>query len=325
MKIILYTFYLLCAASFAWSAPAQPEFYKDDFLNQHEINVSGGIRCQAVQIHKNWFLTAAHCVSSACGKECGVAITLMDGKINATAYVTHKSVYPTVFIYPGYSYGLNTSSNQDIALIRIPPDSHEMIYIDRLSQLQLTQEQFEKRLRDDSELRAQWSQFTNPPRARLLTFTGRSAKLNRRVAVPKLQGERILYYTSVGPVYYAEELGHLITLNFGVEPGMSGSGVITSDRDLVGVVSSRVLAADPDGTAKFYNADGEVTAEIANANDYFLFTGFNGFTMNFIRSTLSKYGAMRDIGVIPAVGAAAAPTKEKFDDILDLIRSAKQR
>lgn len=315
----------LCALffiSFALHAQEEPLFYANDFVNQNEIEVFDkqySARCQAVRIHPNWYLTAAHCVKPFCdGGECFVQINLVQGDLSARAFVAHTKAKPTVFAYEGFNMRQNRSSNFDVALIRYAPYNTQ--YVNNKTGLEMTRKTFAEAAAKDTRASAQWQAAVNPKRVRLLNFsTAESSLLKRVVAVPRIHERGIFFYQSGGaPVYYVKELQHLLTANFGVEKGMSGSGVLTNTGELAGVVSSAVSNAN--GTASFYDDRGKLVARFDNLNNYFLFAGFNGTTLNFIRNTLAKYGdSMADVGVVTADGEFASPAKRSFKQIMRLI------
>lgn len=315
-------FAALCALffmSFALHAQEEPLFYANDFVNQNEIEVFNkqySARCQAVRIHPNWYLTAAHCVKSLCdGGECFVQINLVQGNLSARAFVAHTKANPTVFAYEGFNLRQNRNSSFDVALIRYAPYNTE--YFNNKTGLEMTRKTFAEAAAKDTRAAAQWNAAVNPKRVRLLNFStaDHSLQLKRVVAVPRIAQSGIFFYQSGGaPVYYVKELQHLLTANFGVEKGMSGSGVLTNTGELAGVVSSAVY--NPNGSASFFDDQGKLVARFDNLNNYFLFAGFNGATLNFIRNTLAKYGdSMADIGVVTADGEFAAPANRSFKQI----------
>lgn len=301
---------------------AAPAFMPNQFLNQYEIWINGSHRCQAVQLQKDWFLTAAHCVRPACDKHCSVMVIVTEGReVSAAARIQHTAELPSVFAYPGYRRGLHTSGNVDVALFRLTPKAYEMAFTDKKTGQPLEREMFEEKLRSDSNAGAHWDAFLSPPRVRILSFaSNQTARLKGLIGVPRLEAEGIAMFNSgKNDVFYVRELDHLLTLNFGVEPGMSGSGVITRGGELVGVVSSGLYMQ---GATKFYNTKGEVTATLDNSQNYFLFTGFTGYTLNFIRSTMKH---TEQFGTMDAVrdGFAVAEPNRKFNQVIEALQGAE--
>ena len=273
--------------------------------------------CQAVRLHENWFLTSAHCVYSACAaRPCTVEITLAESPdLLARVRVKHSTVSPSVYIYRGFFPGQNRISGMDAALIRFVPQKAEFSYVNLADGTPLSPEEFEKKLRFDTEAQLQ----LNAKGARLLNVTGFStAKLKPQIVVPKTTAGVISYLPGNSPeVYFVEELQHFIAPGFGVRQGNSGGGVFTRSGDLVGLVSSLLYAQD--GSASFHDAEGKTVLTLKNADDFFFFTGFNGATMNFIRN---KVPNLRTVSVLPEY---ATPSKKKFESIVKAEQAASMR
>lgn len=272
--------------------------------------------CQAVRIHPNWFLTSAHCVYSACAtRPCTVQITLAESDLTASVRVKHSTTSPGVFIYGGFFPGQNRISGVDAALIRLNPQKAEYSYTRTEDGQPLSRAEFEKLLRFDTEAQLQ----LNASGARLLSVAGAStARLTSGIVVPKTTNGLVSYLAGSSPeVYFVSELQHFISPGFGVRRGNSGGGVFTRSGDLVGVVSSLLYAKD--GSASFQDAEGNTVITLKNAGDYFMFTGFNGSTMNFIRN---KVPGLRTVGILPEF---AVPSKKKFDSIVKAANAASMR
>ena len=58
---------------------------------------------------------------------------------------------------------------------------------------------------------------------------------------------------------------------------------------------------------------------LKNAHDYFMFTGFNGATMNFIRN---KVPHLRTVSVLPEF---AVPSKKKFTAVVEAANAASMQ
>ncbi|MBR4592089.1 MAG: hypothetical protein IKO35_02665, partial [Elusimicrobiaceae bacterium] len=136
-----------------------------------------------------------------------------------------------------------------------------------------------------------------------------TARLLPSIVVPRMTQGKLSYLISPSTdVYFVRELQHFISPGFGVRRGNSGGGVFTARGDLVGLVSS--LLYSPDGSASFQNEEGKTLLTLQNADDYFLFTGFNGSTLNFIRNHVS---GLRTIG---AENGFIKPTDRQFAQII---------
>ena len=90
--------------------------------------------------------------------------------------------------------------------------------------------------------------------------------------------------------------------------------MFTAQGDLAGLVSS--LVYDSNGNATFQNDEGKTLLTLQNASNYFLFTGFNGSVLNFIRIHVP---GLRTIG---AENGFIEPTQKKFDEIVQSINGS---
>jgi len=307
---------LLVGAQESFNAPKVNE---DAFLVQKEISTwrtdkannskVAVYNCQAVRLSREWFLTAAHCVYNACrdGLPCTVQITLAEGEMRQLARVNHTTTSKTVFIYPNFFPGQNRISSVDVALVKLSGAEYFYDAWDSETKqwLPISRKEFEKQLSESPETKAQ----LNAAGARLIGAVNLpSARFLPQVVVPKMTDGSLSYLGSVGEVFFVKELQHFIAPDFGVRRGNSGGGIFTPSGDLVGVVSS--LLYTPNGSASFKNDDGQTLVTLQNARDYFLFTGFNGATLNFIRSWVP------DLRVIGAENGFVEPTEQDFKTII---------
>ena len=320
MRKFLLTLFLLVSVSALWAAERDlAPVNEDAFLIQKEIAVwptdqtynsqVAVDHCQAVRLHPNWFLTSAHCVYSACAtRPCTVEITLAESlDLLSRVRVKHSTTSPSVYIYKGFFPGQNRISGMDVALIHLNPSKADYFYLNLQDGKALTAEEFRQKLQFDPEAQAQLQAYG----ARLLNVSGvsGSVQLKPRIVVPKTTAGVISYLPGLSPdVYYVSDLQHFISPGFGVQQGNSGGGVFTRSGDLAGIVSS--LLYSQDGTASFHDASGKTVLTLKNAKSFFMFTGFNGATLNFIRN---KVPSLRTISVLPEF---AAETQKKFDAIV---------
>lgn len=308
-----------------------PPVREDAFLVQKEISVwrtdkvSAGrafvYTCQAVRIRPQWLLTAAHCVYEAChGKSgvlpCTVEVTLAEAELRERARVSNTTAAQNVFIYGGFAPGQNRISSLDVALIRLDPQNATYAYEkwDEEGQHweEISQKQFDAKLFRSPETKAQRSAF-NP---RLISAANlASSRLLPQIVVPLITNGEVSYLISPSQdVFYVQELQHFISPGFGVRRGNSGGGVFTAQGDVAGLVSSLVYSRD--GSAAFQNDEGKTVLTLKDARDYFLFTGFNGATLNFIRNHVPN------LRVIGAENGFVEPTDKPFADIVKAINQS---
>ena len=120
------------------AAQAQDAFDYTQKQFENTFTVRGVTRtttCQAVRIHKNWFLTAAHCVSPCKNYECTLRLWLAIGPVRAAAQVARQRVFLPEAYQDEYTQppGKKPESGLplwDVALIRFVPDSGDFAYFD---------------------------------------------------------------------------------------------------------------------------------------------------------------------------------------------------
>ncbi len=308
-----------------------PPVREDAFLAQKEISVwrtdkvSAGrasvYACQAVRVHAQWLLTAAHCVYAACQGQsgvlpCTVEVTLAEAELRQRARVLNTTASKNVFVYGGFSFGQNRISSLDVALIRLDPQNTTYAYEKWNEEGQhweeISKKQFDTQLFHSPETKAQLSAFS----PRLVSAANlATSRLLPQVVVPRITNGEVSYLISPSTdVFFVQELQHFISPGFGVRQGNSGGGVFTAAGDLVGLVSSLVYSRD--GSAAFQNDEGKTVLTLKDARDYFLFTGFNGATLNFIRNHVPN------LRVIGAENGFVEPTDKPFADIVKAINQS---
>ena len=170
-------------------------------------------------------------------------------------------------------------------------------------------------LKDSPETKAQLSAYG----VRLIGAANLgNSRFTAGIVVPKTVNGVVTYLQSPSDdIYFIEKLQHFIAPGFGVRRGNSGGGVFTPQGDLAGLVSA--LMYSKNGSASFYDAEGKAVLTLQNAHDYFMFTGFNGATINFIRN---KVPSLRVIG---ADMGFVDPVHKNFEEIVQLINGAPMR
>ncbi len=279
----------------AAALPAQegPAFFAEDFLNQSIIfiqNSKENAKCQALRIAPYWYLTAAHCVVPLCDKGCDISVELLQGELAASAVVRHTSdrAGRKVFVHPDYLSGNKKNIHRDMALVRFAPSLDEYYFADFRAGERLDYKTFMQRLQEPSlmEQKLQWDALTSPKVVLRTVSVMANRHLRQPLAVPVLNGEGIFFRQSQkDDFYYFADLRLYTGSNFGVEQGMSGSGVIFPGGDAVGVVSGLVGITELDA----YNEEGEVVASVPYSLDKFYFAPFDSRNVRFIRSTVHLF------------------------------------
>ncbi len=314
-------------APFLFAANPKPVPVNEDaFLVQKEIMTWAtdqtfdgqvqAVKCQAVRLDDKWFLTSAHCVYSACAtRPCTVEVTLAESSgLLARAWIKHSTASQSVFIYKGYFPGQNRINGRDIALIQMDPSKTEYMYLNLEDGTPLTQEMFQSQLALDPEARAQF----NAQKPLLLSVANTpTVQLKSQIVVPKTTAGVISYLTEpLAEAFYVKDLQHYVAPSFGVQQTNSGGGVFTHTGTLAGLVSSVIYAKD--GGVSFHDNEGKTVFRVTKAQGLFLFTGFNGETLSFIRQYVPH---VRTVNALPDL---AATSKKDFNQITQAIEATSR-
>ncbi len=325
MKKILLGCMLLFGAGL--QAEQTPVFFGEDFANQSVLftqNSKGSKQCQGLRISSKWYLTAAHCVRPYCDKECQITVQLLQGPLQASAVLRHTAVAPRVFVPPAYRPGSGRGIRTDLALIRFDPAEEDYFFYETASKQALDKGSFIKRLNasEYADQRGQWQALENA-RPKLLSVNN---SVSRRIlfplAVPDLREGGIFFKQSAGDFYYFTELRHYMGPNFGVEKGMSGSGVVLPGGDVIGVVSASL---NNTGKLVTYNENDEPVGSVPYSSDYFLFTPISRQNAAFIRATVNSF---HEAGPGPRIVSInshyAEPSPAKVQEVFSDIASAEE-
>jgi len=215
-----------------------------DFTNTYEINLnkhktSNIVKCQAVRLARNWFITAAHCVKDVCAGDCSFQARLMVGPDYEVDFTTTQAKKMSKKIFTFAKTKLETKQTlYDIALIYFDPKETKTIWKDNNNRI-LTESQFLTRVSSRAAY-ARALNGTNLPTI-LVIDSKMPLVLNRDLSIISIWSgkKELLKKETKFPVFYSSRLSNIITENFGVIKGISGSGVMTNTGELVGIVSAK--------------------------------------------------------------------------------------
>ena len=205
------------------------------------------------------------------------------------ADVRHTASDPHVFTPRQYHLGEAKNIRYDVALVRFDPQEQDYLFYDTQSKKTLDRKTFLKMLNlsQYADQRSQWQALASA-RPKLLTVPGtHSRQVQYPLAVPDLRGDGIFFRDSQNTAFYFfKELQHYMGYNFGVEKGMSGSGVVVPGGDIIGVVSASLNSQSQLVT---YDENDQPVRSVPYSADYFLFTPLSQSNMSFIRATISSF------------------------------------
>lgn len=216
-----------------------------DFTNTYEINLnkhgySDVMKCQAVRLAKNWFITAAHCVNNPCENgDCSFQARLIVGPNYEVDFTTTngKKLSKKIFTFSKTKLS-NKDLLYDIALIYFDPKDTKTVFKDPLNRRYINEAEFLRRIPN----RAVYIRALNGTHLPtiLVMNTKRPVVLKRDLSIISIwSGKKEVLKNSDAPVFYSPKLSNIITRNFGVIKGISGSGVMTNTGELVGIVSAK--------------------------------------------------------------------------------------
>ena len=250
-KIFLFLSFILLAAAImaevSFVTVTNEESYNSvkDFTNTYEINLNKHgtqdiVKCQAVRLARNWFITAAHCVKDVCSGDCSFQARLIVGSNYEADFTTTQAKKFSQKIFTFSRTKLD--SNQplyDIALIYFDPKETKTVFKDSAARRSLNEAQFLRRVSSRAAY-ARALNGTNLPTI-LVIDSKESLALKRDLSIISIWSGKteLLKNENSFPVFYSSILSNLITKNFGVIKGISGSGVMTNTGELLGIVSAK--------------------------------------------------------------------------------------
>lgn len=288
----LFSIALLLALAMAPKLSAQGYLNVDNFSNSYEINIyregnSKMIKCQAVRLHKDWFLTSAHCFTSGiCDNSCTIEARLFFGRDKGTLNmryeadisVLHQKANPNVFLLDPQAEKISASrlAAYDIALVHFPPQNSEYTYKDLGTSYLIKKQDFLDEIAKTSGTIPFYNALKGQTPPKLLLLKTQTQKmLNRIIMVPSIwDGSTHILSSQKNPVFFSPRHKFIYTLNFGIRQGVSGAGVMTNHGELVGIVASTASLSQ--------------TGAVNAIDNYSFFAAFDDTVINFIKKTMGR-------------------------------------
>lgn len=218
-----------------------------DFSNTYELNVNEHgqnqiAKCQTVRLDKNWYITAAHCITPMCDKACSMRVRLVIGpNYEMDVTTTHvnspdSDAGKRVFKHPKATIISGKNAAYDIALLYFPSANSKYVFSDPSKNTAISENLFIKRI-PDYNIYYKAANGTNIPMI-LSIDTKMHRIIDRKLSVASIWSGKKSVLQTVKPVFYSPNLHYLYTENFGIIKGISGSGVMTNTGELIGIVSA---------------------------------------------------------------------------------------
>ncbi len=281
MKTHTFLLAVLCLCSYFFPSVAQgKDIFADDFVSQKEFWINNRSTCQAIRIHKNWFLTAAHCVEACRSSACNIKVLLAVGEVTASANLSASDVF-----IPQQYMGKDGKANVlwDVALLHYRPSA---VRYQTWEGAVADGDDFAQAMQADPELKTQWRGAVRPAYPALVVYSGQEEKFfNDDIIVPRwTQGELTFRSSPDHILYTGKKTAMWVSDGFGVDHGNSGGGVLLENGDLLGVVSAKRNNDMPANIRQAF-------PEFAQSSEFFMFTGFSKkTTWPFVKNTLARYG-----------------------------------
>jgi len=253
---------------------------KEDFWHTFEYYVIADngktSKCQATRVAKNWFATAAHCVTDSCKNGCTLRMDLLEQPVSVFVDGKHTSKKPIVFVHPAYA--ADQSVAHDFALIKmdlslLPSHYYRRPTGKQLENVGISRIAFQNFLKQNPAAQREFNRALRPDLPPLLVFDNATKRIDRKLSVVSIFGGKRAILHNPYPTDYVKEIGFAYTQNFGVKQGMSGSGVMTNTGELAGIISAYLVVGLPGGK---------------KTDQYFMFPVFNKDLTDFMEETMGS-------------------------------------
>ncbi len=266
---------------------------EQNFYFQKQIQINNVETCQAVQIDRDWLLTAAHCVEPFKKQtSCKIRVIVAQGDLaQASALVPcSKAVLPEPIVGKDNKLALPF----DLALIPFSAEDEDYEF-HTLANEELSPEEFadilEQDERLDGRLSAQWKQRNPSSFPALYAYqSSREKLLENVILVPLWEEGSITYKTEASQiVYIGGKFPSLwATKGFGVENGNSGGAVaVVLPNGKLGILGIVYAKSVNPADEKMRQEIAEMLPGFEQTDEYFFFHGFaDKTTLPFIKSTI---------------------------------------
>jgi len=279
-----------------------------DFSNTFEVTIYNpgsqkSSKCQAVRIHKNWYVTAAHCITPICDKACNIEVRVVVGP-NYEMNIVASHTPSTPHVYKNHILkGPVKSPAYDIALLRVPAKDGAFRYKNPAAKTYIPERVFLNSI-PDYNIYYKAENGTNLPEI-LSVSSARSRALKRNVSVVSIWDGKRNVLAAKSPLLYSPSKKFWYAENFGIVKGISGSGVMANTGELVGIVSATAdfTVTNPDGTK--------------NTTPVTFVAPFNEDIMDFIKALVP------DIAYQAALNDFLKPVPQKYSLLSQGIEQAK--
>ncbi|MDR0735057.1 MAG: hypothetical protein LBG16_05200 [Elusimicrobiota bacterium] len=248
-----------------------------DFTNTFEIKIINPgsdkiTKCQAVRLDKNWYITAAHCISPQCDGVCQIQVRLVvNPQYEMSALITHSPKTQRVF-KNDKTVSAREKAAYDAALMHIPADGADYIYRAPALRRAISEDDFLKII-PDYNIYYKAVNGTHLPDI-LHINSGYPVMIDRQASIVSIWNDERSVLPAKKPLFYLPVQKYIFTENFGIVQGISGSGVMTNTGELVGIVSA---------TASL-EAENRKTKNTVITPLVFI-VPFDDYMVNFIRQT----------------------------------------
>ena len=290
------------------------EYGEKDFYFQKQIWINDTETCQAVQIDRDWLLTAAHCVAPFQKRpSCRIRVVIAQGDFAQASTIV--SCAEAVLPAPILDRNRQPSLPFDLALIPFSP-AEEDCEFHTIEGKKISADAFEDELGKDPILRYQWDKRNTSSFPALYTYRSAKEKLLENVIIVPLwaDGEFSSLGASSQIVYIGGKFPSLwSTRGFGVDHGNSGGAVVVvlpnHELGILGIVSAKSVNIMDD---EMRQGISQVLPGFEQAKEHFFFYGFaDKDSLSFIKSVLRPL-AVKKIREVPVNLLEPQPALKKI-------------